>query len=148
MFAWVKTYGGKIFGQMRRMGISVDWDRLAFTMDDNLVGAVQEAFVRLHQEGLIYRENRLVNWCCTLHTAVSDIEVGRLRPPPPLPALPYTPLLQCCCVLMTPSWTNWCPRVLIKQHDWTLSVRRSCPYLQWKADIAWLSCCAAAATVS
>ena len=82
MFAWVKTYGGKIFGQMRRMGISVDWDRLAFTMDDNLVGAVQEAFVRLHQEGLIYRENRLVNWCCTLHTAVSDIEVGCLCPPP------------------------------------------------------------------
>ena len=60
---------------MRRMGISVDWDRLAFTMDDNLVAAVQEAFVRLFQEGLIYRENRLVNWCCTLHTAVSDIEV-------------------------------------------------------------------------
>lgn len=81
VFAWVKTYGGKIFGQMRRMGISVDWDRLAFTMDDNLVGAVQEAFVMLHQEGLIYRENRLVNWCCTLHTAVSDIEVGCLRPP-------------------------------------------------------------------
>lgn len=71
----MKTYGGKIFSQMRRMGISVDWDRLAFTMDDNLVAAVQEAFVRLHQEGLIYRENRLVNWCCTLHTAVSDIEV-------------------------------------------------------------------------
>ena len=75
VFAWVKTYGGKIFGQMRRMGISVDWDRLAFTMDDNLVAAVQEGFVRLHQDGLIYRENRLVNWCCTLHTAVSDIEV-------------------------------------------------------------------------
>ena len=72
----MKTYGGKIFGQMRRMGISVDWDRLAFTMDDNLVAAVQEAFVRLFQEGLIYRENRLVNWCCTLHTAVSDIEVS------------------------------------------------------------------------
>ena len=61
---------------MRRMGISVDWDRLAFTMDDTLVAAVQEAFVRLFQEGLIYRENRLVNWCCTLHTAVSDIEVS------------------------------------------------------------------------
>ena len=79
VFAWVKTYGGKIFGQMRRMGISVDWDRLAFTMDDNLVAAVQEAFVRLHQDGLIYRENRLVNWCCTLHTAVSDIEVIHLN---------------------------------------------------------------------
>ncbi|KAL3156713.1 hypothetical protein ABBQ38_000987 [Trebouxia sp. C0009 RCD-2024] len=79
VFSWVKTYGGKIFGQMRRMGISVDWERLAFTMDDNLVAAVQEAFVRLHQEGLIYRENRLVNWCCTLHTAVSDIEVDHLE---------------------------------------------------------------------
>ena len=89
VFAWVKTYGGKIFGQMRRMGISVDWDRLAFTMDDNLVGAVQEAFVRLHQEGLIYRENRLVNWCCTLHTAVSDIEVAcrPLSRSPPSPVV-------------------------------------------------------------
>ena len=76
VFSWVKTYGGKIFGQMRRMGISVDWGRLAFTMDHNLVAAVQEAFVRLHRQGLIYRENRLVNWCCTLHTAVSDIEVS------------------------------------------------------------------------
>ena len=71
------------------MGISVDWDRLAFTMDDNLVAAVQEAFVRLHQEGLIYRENRLVNWCCTLHTAVSDIEVG-------FPNL--APCRRACCI--------------------------------------------------
>lgn len=76
VFKWVKTYGGKIFGQLRRMGSSVDWDRLAFTMDDNLVTAVQEAFVRLHKDGLVYRDNRLVNWDCTLHTAVSDIEVG------------------------------------------------------------------------
>lgn len=75
VFRWVKEYGGKIFGQLRRMGSSVDWDRLAFTMDDNLVTAVQEAFVRLHRDGLVYRDNRLVNWDCTLHTAVSDIEV-------------------------------------------------------------------------
>ena len=102
VFAWVKTYGGKIFGQMRRMGISVDWDRLAFTMDDNLVGAVQEAFVRLHQEGLIYRENRLVNWCCTLHTAVSDIEVGCFCPRPSFLILHcQITLLQCCCVITT-----------------------------------------------
>ena len=76
VFKWVKTYGGKIFGQLRRMGSSVDWNRLAFTMDDNLVTAVQEAFMRLHKDGLVYRDNRLVNWDCTLHTAVSDIEVG------------------------------------------------------------------------
>jgi hypothetical protein len=47
-----------------------------FTMDDNLSAAVQEAFLRLHSDGLIYRDNRLVNWCCRLKTAVSDIEVG------------------------------------------------------------------------
>ncbi len=50
----------------------------AFTMDANLSAAVREAFVRLHSEGLIYRENRLVNWCCRLRTAVSDIEARTL----------------------------------------------------------------------
>lgn len=64
------------------MGSSVDWDRLVFTMDDNLSAAVTEAFLRLHKSGLIYRDNRLVNWDCTLNTAVSDIEVLLLPLPP------------------------------------------------------------------
>eukprot|EP01025_Chloroclados_australasicus_P060277 TRINITY_DN771_c5_g1_i1.p1 TRINITY_DN771_c5_g1~~TRINITY_DN771_c5_g1_i1.p1 ORF type:complete len:1316 (-),score=198.99 TRINITY_DN771_c5_g1_i1:331-4227(-) len=73
--AWVKEYGGKIHNQLRRMGSSVDWSRLRFTMDDDLCKAVKEAFLQMHKKGLIYRDNRLVNWCCTLKTAVSDIEV-------------------------------------------------------------------------
>ncbi|EIE18923.1 putative valyl tRNA synthetase [Coccomyxa subellipsoidea C-169] len=75
VYKWVDTYGGKILAQLRRMGASPDWSRLAFTMDDKLSAAVLEAFLRLHKEGLIYRDNRLVNWCTRLKTAVSDIEV-------------------------------------------------------------------------
>ncbi len=74
VYKWVDTYGGKILAQLRRMGASPDWSRLAFTMDDKLSAAVLEAFLRLHKEGLIYRDNRLVNWCTRLKTAVSDIE--------------------------------------------------------------------------
>ena len=74
-------HGGNIRSQLRRMGSSVDWDRLVFTMDDNLSAAVKEAFLRLHAAGRIYRDNRLVNWDCTLKTAVSDIEVRRARIP-------------------------------------------------------------------
>ena len=72
----MKKYGGKIQGQIRRMGASPDWSREAFTMDAQLSTAVVEAFVRLHSDGLIYRHNRLVHWDCTLKTAISDIEVG------------------------------------------------------------------------
>jgi valyl-tRNA synthetase len=71
----VDEYGGRICDQLRRIGSSVDWSRLAFTMDANLSAAVLEAFVRMHEQGIIYRDNRLVNWCCKLKTAVSDIEV-------------------------------------------------------------------------
>ena len=78
VFKWVKTYGGKIQGQIRRMGASVDWSREAFTMDEKLSNAVIEAFLRMHASGLIYRHNRLVHWDCTLKTAVSEIEVQAL----------------------------------------------------------------------
>lgn len=61
--------------QCQRLGASVDWERLYFTMDNNLTVAVKEAFVRLHERGLIYRANRLVNWSCKMKTALSDIEV-------------------------------------------------------------------------
>jgi valyl-tRNA synthetase len=72
---WQKVSGGTIQQQLRRMGSSVDWSRERFTMDDGLSEAVTEAFVRLHQEGLIYRGKRLVNWDPVLHTALSDLEV-------------------------------------------------------------------------
>jgi valyl-tRNA synthetase len=72
---WKKESGGTITKQMRRLGNSVDWDRERFTMDEGLSKAVQEVFVRLHQDGLIYRGKRLVNWDPKLHTAISDLEV-------------------------------------------------------------------------
>lgn len=72
---WKNEYGGKINNQFRRFGISVDWDRFAFTLDDTRYKAVIEAFVRMHEQGLIYRATRLVNWCCALKTALSDLEV-------------------------------------------------------------------------
>lgn len=75
VWKYVKEYGGKINRQQRRLAISPDWSREAFTMDENLSRAVKEAFVRLHSDGLIYRDNRLVNWCCRLKTAISDVEV-------------------------------------------------------------------------
>tara|TARA_B110000483_G_scaffold77522_2_gene96547 strand:- start:24030 stop:26873 length:2844 start_codon:yes stop_codon:yes gene_type:complete len=72
---WKKESGGTITQQMRRLGDSVDWDRERFTMDEGLSNAVQEVFIGLHKEGLIYRGKRLVNWDPKLHTAISDLEV-------------------------------------------------------------------------
>ena len=75
VWQWKRESGGWINQQLRRMGASVDWSRERFTMDDDLSAAVTEAFVRLHDEGLIYRGKRLVNWDPVLHTALSDLEV-------------------------------------------------------------------------
>jgi valyl-tRNA synthetase len=75
VWKWKAESGGAITRQLRRMGASLDWSRERFTMDDGLSHAVTEVFVRLHDEGLIYRGKRLVNWDPVLHTAVSDLEV-------------------------------------------------------------------------
>lgn len=75
VWEWKEHSGGTITGQMRRLGTSPDWSREMFTMDENLSAAVTEVFVKLHEEGLIYRGKRLVNWDPVLHTAVSDLEV-------------------------------------------------------------------------
>lgn len=72
---WKAYSGGTISQQIRRLGNSIDWDRERFTMDEGLSNAVKEVFVRLHEEGLIYRGKRLVNWDPKLHTAISDLEV-------------------------------------------------------------------------
>ncbi len=72
---WKEHSGGQIEQQLRRLGVSVDWSRDRFTMDEGLSRAVTEVFVRLHEEGLIYRGKRLVNWDPVLHTALSDLEV-------------------------------------------------------------------------
>jgi valyl-tRNA synthetase len=75
VWEWKEHSGGTITGQLRRLGASVDWSRERFTMDDGLSEAVKEVFVRLFEEGLIYRGKRLVNWDPVLHTALSDLEV-------------------------------------------------------------------------
>ncbi|MBE9590634.1 valine--tRNA ligase [Moraxella sp. K127] len=75
VWEWKGQSGGNITRQIRRLGSSVDWSRERFTMDDDLSKVVKEVFVRLHDEGLIYRGKRLVNWDCKLHTALSDLEV-------------------------------------------------------------------------
>ncbi len=75
IWEWKEESGGTITGQMRRLGNSVDWQHERFTMDDGFYKAVQEVFVRLHKEGLIYRGKRLVNWDPKLNTAISDLEV-------------------------------------------------------------------------
>ncbi len=72
---WKEHSGNTITRQLRRMGSSLDWEHERFTMDDGLSDAVKEVFVRLYEEGLIYRGKRLVNWDPVLHTAVSDLEV-------------------------------------------------------------------------
>src|SRR5580700_6477645 len=75
VWEWKKLYGGAILDQMKRLGASVDWDREYFTMDENLSRAVREVFVRLYEEGLIYRGKYIVNWCPGCGTAISDLEV-------------------------------------------------------------------------
>ncbi len=72
---WKKTSGGTILKQMRRMGVSCDWTRERFTLDEGLSQAVKEVFIRLYEEGLIYRGEYIVNWCPRCKTAISDLEV-------------------------------------------------------------------------
>ncbi len=75
IWEWKGQSGGTITRQLRRMGSSLDWSRERFTMDEGMSEAVQEVFIKLYEEGLIYRGKRLVNWDAVLHTAVSDLEV-------------------------------------------------------------------------
>ncbi|MEA5067755.1 MAG: valine--tRNA ligase [Christensenellaceae bacterium] len=72
---WRDQYGGRIVAQLRKLGASCDWTRERFTMDEGLNKAVVEVFVRLYEKGLIYRGNRIINWCTTCKTALSDAEV-------------------------------------------------------------------------
>jgi len=75
VWKWRDTYGDRIYDQFRRMGSSVDWDRVCFTLDPKAVTSVNEAFCRLFDDGLIFRANRLVHWSGKLKTAISDLEV-------------------------------------------------------------------------
>jgi valyl-tRNA synthetase len=75
VWKWKEEYGERIITQLKRLGASCDWSRQRFTLDEGLSRAVREVFVRLFEEGLIYRDLRLINWCPRCHTALSDLEV-------------------------------------------------------------------------
>ncbi len=80
VWQWREQYGGRITEQHKRLGASLDWSVERFTMDDGLSRAVREAFVRLYHEEKIVRDNRLINWCVSCQTALSDVEVDRDKP--------------------------------------------------------------------
>ncbi|ELP86435.1 valyl-tRNA synthetase, putative, partial [Entamoeba invadens IP1] len=85
VWKWKDEYGKGICEQLKRLGSSLDWSREVFTMDETRSQAVKEAFCRFYEKGLLYREQRLVNWCCTLKTAISDIEVDYIDIEKPTP---------------------------------------------------------------
>jgi valyl-tRNA synthetase len=92
VWQWKAESGGQILTQMRRLGDSVDWSRERFTMDDGLSRAVQTIFARLYADGLIYRAERIINWCPRCHTALSDIEVEHSDDDGELVSISYGPL--------------------------------------------------------
>ena len=75
VWEWLHEYGGRIMGQFRRLGCSLDYERERFTMDDDYVCAVMRFFVHLYERGWMYRDNRIINWCIDCHTSISDLEV-------------------------------------------------------------------------
>ncbi len=79
VWQWRNQYGNQILAQYKRLGVSFAWDRVAFTMDENYVKAINRAFVTLFQEGYIYRGNRVTNWCPRCLTSLSDLEVEHVE---------------------------------------------------------------------
>lgn len=78
---WKEKYGNRIVEQLKNMGVSLDWSRMAFTMDEDRARAVREVFVSLYNEGYIYRGDRIINWCPGCKTAISDVEVDYVTEP-------------------------------------------------------------------
>jgi valyl-tRNA synthetase len=92
VWQWKEEYGGRILGQMRRLGEGLDWSRERFTMDEGLSRAVRTVFKRLHDDGLVYRAERITNWCPRCLTALSDIEVEHRDTAGELVSISYGPL--------------------------------------------------------
>ena len=76
---WTHEYGGNIVNQLKKLGISCDWSRQSFTLDENLSNAVEEVFIELYEKGVIYRGNRIINWCPSCETSISDAEVEHIE---------------------------------------------------------------------
>ena len=92
VWSWKEQYGGQILGQMRRLGDGVDWSRERFTMDEGLSRAVRTVFKRLYDDDLIYRAERIINWCPRCLTALSDIEVDHKETDGELVSISYGPI--------------------------------------------------------
>ncbi len=89
VWKWKAQSGGTIIGQLKKLGASCDWSRERFTMDEGLSEAVREVFIRLYQEGLIYRSHYIINWCPRCQTALADLEVEHQETPGKLYYLKY-----------------------------------------------------------
>ena len=81
---WKEEYGNRIMEQFNKLGVSFDLSRQFFTLDEQRSKSVQEAFIQLFEKGILYREKRIVNWCCALQTAISDVEMEELEIPKPI----------------------------------------------------------------
>ena len=81
---WTRLYGGNIKNQLKKLGVSCDWSRERFTLDEDMSKAVEEVFIRLYSKGLIYRGDRIIDWCPDCGTAISDAEVEHGKPWPNL----------------------------------------------------------------
>ena len=79
VWEWREQYGHQIIQQMKRLGSSCDWSRLVFTMDDNYVKAVHAAFIRYYEQGIVYRGNRIINWCPRCSSVISDLEINHIE---------------------------------------------------------------------
>src|SRR3989338_2282966 len=77
VWKWKEEYGGNIEEQLRRMGYSLDWSRQVFTLDEKRSRAVEEAFIRLEKQGLIYKDKKMINWSCELKSAISNTEIDK-----------------------------------------------------------------------
>lgn len=93
VMAYTKDNQGTIIGQLKSLGFSADWSRLKFTLDDDIVDTVYDTFKRLHDDGLVYRANRIVNWCPRCNAAFADIEINHREQADPLYYLKYGPFV-------------------------------------------------------
>ncbi len=93
VMAYTKSNQGKIIGQLKSLGFSADWDKLKFTLDDDIVEIVYETFKKLHDDGLVYRADRIINWCPHCQSAFADIEVSHREQADPLYYLKYGPFV-------------------------------------------------------
>ena len=126
VWQWVNQYKSRIQDQHRRLGASCDWSRERFTLDEGLSKAVREVFVRLYEEGLIYRGERIINWCPVCMSAISDLEVNHVDTPGTLTYVRYPLKPTGGRTARRPSISAWPPRV--PKPSWAIPPSPSIPH--------------------